>query len=408
VIEKLCSFEGRWPGTDAERRAGNWLAGRLREMGRRAEVEPTYVHPEYSLVMALHVALAVGGGLVAITSPPAGFGLVLLAATSFYLDQNTRLYLLRSLFFRRASQNVVSPGTNPDAPARLVLSAHYDAAKSGLVFGPRSARLAERLSEHWRLLLGPMRLVFWGCIVPLLVTCGIRLAGVDSFALDVAQLIPSLVGLIAFALMVDIALSGIVPGAYDNASGVAGVLDLAQRLGDNPPENLDVWLVLSGAEECNAQGMARYMQAHRKQLDPERTLFLNLDSLTYGSPHYLLSEGAVISYPMDKRLIELCEAVAEADREAGADGGGFNARAVRIPLHSDALPVTVRGFRATSILGLKDGVIAPWHHTHADDLDHIDDDAMARAIGFTLALVRALDRDVGRRAAPAPEPAHRV
>ena len=408
MIEKLCSFEGRWPGTDAERRAGNWLAERLRQMGRRAEVEPTYVHPEYALVLALHVALAVGGGLVAIASPPVGFVLCLVAATSFYLDQNTRLYLLRRLFFRRASQNVVSPGTNPGAPARLVLSAHYDAAKSGLAFGPRSARLAHRLSPRWRLLLGPLRIVFWGCIVPLLAVCGIRMAGVDSAILDIAQLIPTFIGLIAFALMIDIATSGIVPGAYDNASGVAGVLDLADRLGDDPPENLDVWLVLTGAEECNAEGMARYMQAHRKEIDRERTFFVNLDSITYGTPHYLLSEGAVISYPMDKRLVELCDAVASADSEAAADGGRFDAHPVRIPLHSDALPIAVRGFRATSILGLTDGIGAPWHHTHDDDLEHIDDDAIDRSVGFTLALIRALDRDVARGAAPTPEPAHRV
>ena len=35
-----------------------------------------------------------------------------------YLDLNGRFYLLRRLFFRRASQNVVSPGAEPEAPAR--------------------------------------------------------------------------------------------------------------------------------------------------------------------------------------------------------------------------------------------------------------------------------------------------
>ena len=80
VIEELCSFEGRGPGTDAERRAANLLANRLKEMGRRAEVEPTYVHPEWSLAIALHIAVAIGGSLLALLFPPAGFALVLLAA----------------------------------------------------------------------------------------------------------------------------------------------------------------------------------------------------------------------------------------------------------------------------------------------------------------------------------------
>ena len=118
IIRELCSFEGRLAGTDAERRAANRLAERLRELGRRVEVEPTYVHPQSALVHAAHCLLGFAGSLVAITVPALGFALVLLAATSMYLDLNGRLYLLRSLFFRRASQNVVSPGHEPEAPAR--------------------------------------------------------------------------------------------------------------------------------------------------------------------------------------------------------------------------------------------------------------------------------------------------
>ncbi|MGH2961722.1 MAG: hypothetical protein ACRDL3_05955, partial [Solirubrobacterales bacterium] len=54
VIRRLCSFGRRRAGSDAERRAANYLADRLRAAGRRAEVEPTYVHPQYALVHALH------------------------------------------------------------------------------------------------------------------------------------------------------------------------------------------------------------------------------------------------------------------------------------------------------------------------------------------------------------------
>ena len=115
------------------------LAGRLRGMGRRAEMEPTYVHPQYALVQLIHVALAIAGSLVAISEPPSGFALVLFAATSMYLDLNTRFYLVRCLLFRRASQNVVSPGATPRRPVRLILVAHYDAARTGYVFGERCA-----------------------------------------------------------------------------------------------------------------------------------------------------------------------------------------------------------------------------------------------------------------------------
>jgi hypothetical protein len=395
LIEELCSFEGRWPGTDAERRAANRLAERVRAMGRKVTIEPSYVHPEYSLVIAAHVLLAIAGSLVALVAAPVGFGMVLIAAASLYLDQNTRLYLIRRLFFRRASQNVVSPGANPSAPARLILSAHYDAAKTGLVFGPRSTRAAKRLSETARLLLGPIRLIFWAGMVPLLAVTAARLGGVDAPWLAIAQLIPTALLLVSLALLIDIALSGVVPGAYDNASGVAAVLSVVQQLDEEPPQNLDVWVVLPGAEECNCEGMARWVTAHRKELDAETTLFVNLDSVSYGDPHYLASEGAIVSYRLDRRLFELCEAIATADRE---DGNRYRARPLRIPFHSDALAANTRGFRAISLVGAEDGVSPPYYHTHADTPDKLDEEAMTRAVEFTLELVRQIDRDVGRQA----------
>ncbi len=393
LIEELCSFEGRWPGTDAERRAANRLAERLRGSKRKVAIEPTYVHPEYSLVIAAHVGLVIAGSLLTLVLAPLGFVLVLLAATSLYLDQNTRLYLIRRLFFRRASQNVVSPGSEPDAPARLILSAHYDAAKTGLIFGPRSTRLAQRLPEGARILLGPLRIVFWAGIVPLLAVSAARLAGLDSTWLSIAQLIPTALLLVTMMLLIDIALSEVVPGAYDNASGVAAVLSIAEELGDDPPRNLDVWVVLPGAEEANCEGMARWVNAHRNDLDPQSTYFLNLDSVSYGDPHFLLSEGAIVSYRLDDRLAELCAAIAAADRD---DGDRYRARPLRIPFHSDALPASTRGFRAISIVGAQDGVTPPYYHTHADTPERLDEEAMTRSIDFTVELIRQLDRDVGR------------
>ena len=98
------------------------------------------MHPQYGLVHAAHCALGFAGSLVAIVQPAVGFAIVLATAVSMYLDLNDRFYLLRRLFFRRASQNVVSPGERPDAPARVFLCAHYDAARTGAALRPEASR----------------------------------------------------------------------------------------------------------------------------------------------------------------------------------------------------------------------------------------------------------------------------
>jgi len=395
VIRKLCSFEGRRAGTDAERRAGNWLAERLREGGRRAVVEPTYVHPQYGLVHALHCGLAFAGSLVAIVAPPVGFAMVLVAALSMYLDLNGRFYLARRLFFRRASQNVISPGKRPKAGARLFICAHYDSARAGAAFQPKRVARASRLAKRLRLPIAPFRILFWSMaiLIPIL---GARMAGLDSGLVSLLQLIPTLILLIGIFLLTDIELSDVVPGANDNASGVATALSLAEELDADAPENLDVWVLLTGGEECQMEGMRSFIRAHRKSLDRENSYFVVLDAVGSGDVRYETGEGLAVTYDMDKRLVQLCDAVATADRD---DGNRFGARPLRQGFATDALPARIAKLRATAITCLADGSLLPAHYHRPEDVpQRIDRDALDRAHEFTLELVRALDRDAGRRA----------
>lgn len=392
IIRELCSFQGRLAGTDAERRAANRLAERLREGGRRAEVEPTYVHPQYALVHAVHCLLGFAGSLVAIEVPALGFGIVLAASTSMYLDLNYRLYLVRSLFFRRASQNVVSPGRNPGAPARLIICAHLDAGRSGAIFSPGRARRAARLSKRYPW-LGPLRVLFWSLalLLPLL---GARMAGVESGALSLLQLLPTLVLLIGIFALIEIHLSDVVPGANDNASGVATAISLAAELDAEPPSNLDVWVVLDGAEETLQEGMRAFVRSRRRQLDRAGTFFLAIDSVGRGDVRFETAAGWVLSYAMDRRLVELAAAIAESDATAAK----FRAEPLRRATAGESMPPRVAGFRAIGITCRDRDGATPDSHLPSDRPEALDPGSLDRAHGFALELVRRLDRDLGRHA----------
>jgi Peptidase family M28 len=398
TVEELCSFEGRLAGTDAERRAANRLADRLRALGRRAEIEPTYVHPQAPLIHAAHSAIAFAGSLVAVAEPVVGFALVLAAATSLYLDLNTRLYLLRTLFFRRASQNVVSRGDSTDAPASLLLVSHYDAARSGVIFEPKQVARAKRLSG-W-LPFPPARLLFWSAAILVPLT-GVRMAGVESDVISLLQLVPTLILLVAIFLLVDIQLSEVVPGANDNASGVAVTLSLAERLRDEPPANLDVWVVLTGAAECGMEGMRSFVRAHRRDLEPASTFVIVIDAVGVGDVRWITAEGLAVSFAMDRRLTELCAAIAEAG------DGRHPAAPLRNSLASDALPATARRMRATTLTCRDPGALVPANHHTSDDLPGaLDPGALDRAEAFAWELIHAVDRNVGRVSEPAEaEPA---
>jgi hypothetical protein len=393
IIRELCSFEGRLAGTDAERRAANRLAERLRAQGRRVEVEPTYVHPQLGLLYALHCALGFAGSLVAVAAPAVGFALVLLAATSMYLDMNARFYLLRRLLFRRASQNVVARGNRADAPARLLITAHLDAARTGAAFSPRRMRLLGRVSSALPFVFSPTRALFWSLAV-LVPIVGVRMAGVDSEVISLLQVPPTLVLLVGIFAFVDIELSDVVPGANDNASGVAAAISLADELKAEAPENLDVWVVLTGGEECFMQGMRSFVRSHRKLLADRPSYFVNLDSVGGGRVRYTSSEGLAVSFDMGKRMNELCEAIANA----GEAKNGSRPKPLAWGLASDAVPIRLARHEATTITTLPEGsIVAANYHLAADKPDAVDSRAVDQAHDFALELIRQIDRDVGRK-----------
>ena len=159
------------------------------------------------------------------------------------------------------------------------------------------------------------------------------------------------------------------------------------------------------------EGMRSFARTHKDELDPFKTIVLAIDSVGKGDVRWVTSEGMTISFEMDTRVGQLCEAIAEADREdenryrAAPSRTGYAHRRPRRPSRRSArerhhLPRARRDHpRATT--------------TRPEDVPGaIDPEALDRAEGFTLDLIRALDRDLARTRsrqpeAPAEEPTRR-
>ena len=92
------------------------------------------------------------------------------------------------------------------------------------------------------------------------------------------QLPQTFVLLIAAFFLGEIALSPSSPGGNDDAAGVAAALAVAERLREQPPESLEVVLLLAGAGETTRQGARAFIRSHRKQLPKDRTWFIDIDS----------------------------------------------------------------------------------------------------------------------------------
>ena len=388
-IQALVEDGGRRAGSDAERRAAGHVEERLAGMGREVEVESTEIYPRWATVHLIHAFVALLGSLASVALPAVGFGVVLLATLSAFGDATGLFRPLRRLTGRRASQNVFSP-EGEDRDGQIVLVAHIDSSRGGLVF---SRGLQERLavlSDRIKRPIGPF-VPFMAALLLLLVCCAIRLLGMQGSALTVVQLVPTVGMLIVIFVLLDAGVADPVPGANDNASGVATVLSLAERFGGQL-EHFGVWVLITGGQESFGLGMKAFLKRHKDDLDKERTVFINVDEVGAGTVRYGAKEGVLLPGKSHPQLFQIAEQIAEDDGEDGS----FSARPLAMRTATDASIARSAGFPAITVACRNKVGYVPHHHQKSDTIDNIDDEALERAHGFTAELIQRLDAEIGQ------------
>jgi Peptidase family M28 len=379
-IEALVEVGRRAPGSDAERRAAAYLKRRLEGLGRDVEVEAVDAWPAWPLAYAILAAAAVVGSVLSVSVPALGAALALIAALLTFLDAGVLLPTLRRLLGRRASQNVVSWGDR-DKPGMLLLVAHYDAGRAGIALGQKAEARRAALGNLIRRPIGPLEPLFWAELA-VLVCCILRLAGLSGVLFTVIQFVPTVLLIVAVALLLDTALSPTTGGGNDNATGTALTLRLAERFGGGRLDHFEVHVLLTGGQKAIAAGSRTFLKRHKQELSRHRTAVLNLDAVGSGTVRYTRSEGPLVAVKSHPQLIQLCQGIAEDDEDENA----FGARPIVNRSPSDGYAARSAGLPAITIScgGRLDYVSA-----------RVDAEAIERAEGFCAELIRRLDAEVG-------------
>ncbi len=384
TVAALTGFAGRGGGTDAERRAAQWLAGELTGARRTASVETFWSRPEWALAQAWHVALALAGSLVSITAATVGGALVLAAIVFILLDALTGVSPGRYLTPERASQNVISPPPEPVRPVRLIVCANYDAGRMGLVYRPALRRAAAALrratggrAPGWRawLLLDA---------VAVLVIAVLRHSGDSGRTVAIVQLILTAALIFALALLLEQAAAHPGSAASDNASGVGVALALVRALDVAPPLHVAVELVLIGAADGSGGGLSHHLRAHPSP-SGTGTVVLGLAASAHGDPCWWTSDGSLVPLRFAGGLIALA---------ATAATGVPGARAHRGRGSSPALPARRLGLPAITLGGLDRRGLAPLSHLPEDRAEMIDPAAADRVLQVALTMVDALEAEL--------------
>jgi hypothetical protein len=386
-IEVLCQFQ-RGSASEGEREASQWVASRFDETGLEPNRESFSFCPEYWNVWAAHmlgalsawVGLARGGRRRRLL----GVAAISFLAASFWGDASARFYWLRRLFRARPSTNVLARLANPRAKRVLVISAHVDAAHSGLVFHPGLLRWLRSRSPEGE--MSPALVLPFSGLALLTLASALRAIGLPRRATKRLALPGILVSAATAAAMADIGRHPVVPGANDDASGVATVLALAQDLVADPPANLEVWFLITGSEEAIEGGIHAFLKRHRAELEGRRPFFLNLEMLGSGRPVYQRAEGHVTSFEMHPEALSLVGAVAGESEFVDVEG-------IRSPAQSDALAAHHYGFPAITVMSLPTGGEIPHYHWATDPPENIDAASLGRCYRFLRRIIGRLDEE---------------
>lgn len=178
------------------------------------------------------------------------------------------------------------------------------------------------------------------------------------------------------------------PGADDNASGVAAVLEIARILRDVPLEKGVLFAVFGGEEQglFGSSGCAEIAAAEEWKID----LVINMDMISFNSP----GEPSRIIVEFDQGN-KVAENDAEAERygkvmaQAAADYTSLEVSHTDI-WNSDYMPFEARGYVC---IGAFESSENPFYHKTTDTIDKIDFPHFTEAVKMVLATIVSVGKN---------------
>jgi len=381
VVETLAPLERR-PCSPGEREAAEWLVARLAAIeGVSVSIEE---EPSWGTFPPTSTGLGLLGTVAAATAMRGRRALsavLAVACVAGLLDeaQNGPRVLRRLVRRRRRTANVVARTGDQEAIETLVVIVHHDAPQTGLVFDQTLLKKAwERNPEK----MGRAKRSLPQWWVGLAAPGGALLSALTRRRAPARAGLA--VGLLGTALIADMWRSPTVQGANDNLSGVAALVALAELLSAERIAGLRVLLVSCGAEETLQDGIRAFVARHRDALPPERTTFVNLD--TVGSPHLILVEGEGPFWMERYTGPWLSDLVADAaERLEIPLERGFTARS-----STDSVIPSRAGYATTTLVSITDWRAPANYHLLSDVPENLDYGTVARATRVVELLAREL------------------
>ncbi|MEM3832402.1 MAG: M28 family peptidase [Thermoprotei archaeon] len=364
IIKMLSEEIGpRGAGSKEERKAAEYILKSFEEKGLKSKFIVFKTIPTFSYTYILVYSLAILGIIITVMSSIIGIILMFISFILNLLEEEIYIPILtRTLsILGRESRNVIGI-LNEGKEKKIAIIAHYDSTKASYSFHPKrvgTLKTTIRLNFLSLALINVLALVgyFTG-----------YLNGLFYWLLIIS--IPLFVSLIV--LMHREIFHKYVPGANDNASGVAVLIDLIDKLKTSDKE---IWFIATGSEEAGMIGMYNMLK-HLKGF-----YIINIDNIGAGRLYYTKKEGIIIKYQCKGRLKEIADEI----------GKKFKIEPVVYSLlPTDATPAIRRGFTCITIIALDNRGIPENYHWYNDKAEYIKEENLIKARDFVLEIVNKI------------------
>ncbi|MXZ00335.1 M28 family peptidase [Candidatus Poribacteria bacterium] len=272
----------------------------------------------------------------------------------FFTQWQKRFEGLYNVGRRLRTENIIATNgrkRDGDTPT-LLFVAHYDSKSQTLP-------IAVRAASYGIAIIG---------LVALTVAAAIKV-GTGVWFPD--YIVWSVAGITVFCLLLLQANStqNRSPGAFDNASGVGTMLEVARvvmALDAKKP----ITFIATGAEEYGMCGALRYIQAHADKYDQENTYVINLDGLGVGNGVNMVTRYGIPPVRTTRTLADLFRASGESL------GIRVSERYLPIGVGLDSIPIASRGFETVTLTAGDVGRVALKIHSKRDQIDLLNTESL--------------------------------
>ena len=284
---------------------------------------------------------------------------------------SSKVKLMKNHSKNYETENIYVDLKNDNAKKKIVLMAHWDSKSQ--VF-PSSIRIMIFIiSAFGFLILIILYLIL--SITQLLINFKFLL--LDHILLSISIVIVSISLLNYFNKTANNS-----PGAFDNASGVGVVIELARYYKTNSIKNLDFLFLCTSSEELNLGGAKSFIHTHKSEFDQNKSYFINFDLIGGNELIQIITSFGIPRKNSSRKLNKLfLESASELN---------INIKDVYLPTGawSDYIPIVQEGFEACWIAsqpGLK------LVHTKKDTMSIVSKESLKNTLLLCVEVIKKLN-----------------